>query len=230
MENRQRDVILILGKTGSGKTTFARHLVRPLPRVFIVDADFREFGALSFDTFPDLTAYLEKKSPPGNFFRVSYTPYTNEYPLVFDLSRLVAPVHLVLEEADRFDDPRYCLEYEEVIARGRHSGVSIIALSRYPYALPSMLRREATRIIAFHHHEPSDLNWFSDVMGPDTEMLPDLREHEFLDWRPGQNIPLNKQKLSLTEKGGHAIIEVQEKEQPLSGSDKGFSIREEEKK
>lgn len=200
MENVQRDVVLILGKTGSGKTTFARHLVRPLPRVFIADADFREFGALSFNTFSDVSAYLEKKSPPGNFFRVSYTPYTSEYPLIFDLSRLIAPVHLVLEEADRFEDPRYCLEYEEVIARGRHSGVSIVALSRYPYALPPMLRREATRIIAFHHHEPSDLNWFSDVMGTDTEMLSELKEHEFLDWRPGHIGPLNKLKLSLTRK------------------------------
>jgi len=207
MPNVQRDVILILGKTGSGKTTFARVLVSSMPRVFIADADFNEFGALPFDSFNDVQGYLEGHREKNKFFRVTYTPYVNEYPYIFDLARLVAPLHLVLEEADRFDDPRFCPEYEEVIARGRHHGVSLVALSRYPYALPSMLRREATRIIAFHHHEPTDLAWFSDVMGPATEILTQLKEHEYLDWRPGQTENLTPKKINLTPKMGLASIQ-----------------------
>src|SRR4051812_28903286 len=117
MKNLQRDVDLILGKTGSGKTTFARTLIRPLPRVLIADADFEEFNAQVFEDFTDCAAYLEEKRDPERIFRASYTPKSAEYPLLFDLARLVAPVHLVLEEADRFDDPRHCEEYEEIIAR-----------------------------------------------------------------------------------------------------------------
>jgi hypothetical protein len=199
LENLQRDVVLILGQTGSGKTTWARDFIKTLPRVMIADADFHEYGALDFDSFDTFLGYLEPRAKTHSLFRISYTPYIDEYPLIFDAARLSGPCHLVLEEADRFDDPRYCPEYEEIIGRGRHHRISIVAVSRYPFALPSMLRREATRIIAFHHHEPSDMAWFYEVMGPDSAKLSELKEHEFIDWRPGlPSGDLHAQKLNLT--------------------------------
>ena len=192
----QRSVDLILGKTGSGKTTLARQLIRSRSRVIIADADYHEYPALEFQDLATLTEYLEAHAGAAQFFRVSYTPYEDEYPIMCDLSRLVGNCTLVLEEADRFPDPRYCIEYQEIIARGRHHRISIIALGLYPALLPSMLRRQATRIFAFRQHEPADIDWLAAVMGESAKQLPQLGDHEYLEWTPGAG-SLTAKKLML---------------------------------
>lgn len=182
MFGQQRQVDLILGKTGSGKTTYARHLIASRSRVIIADADFREYPATTFQTFESLSDYLEKHAGAGQFFRVAYTPYEDEYPLMCDLARLVGNCTLVLEEADRFPDPRSCIEYQEIITRGRHHRVSIMALGLYPALLPAMLRRQASKIISFRQHEPADIDWLAAVMGETAKQLPALGDHQYLEW------------------------------------------------
>ena len=154
---------------------------------------------MEFLDFPALVTYLETQRAPEKFFRVAYTPYDYEYPLMMDLARLLGPVTLVIEEADRMPDPQDSFEYQEIIVRGRHAGVSIMALGLYPYLLPPMLRRQATAIYSFRQHEPQDIDWLRKVMGDDAYKLPDLADHEYLEWRPGVNSMAAK-KLNLTKK------------------------------
>lgn len=201
MFGQQRDVDLILGKTGSGKTTLARQLISARNRVIIADADYHEYPAKEFLTLDELADYLERNAiGRGSFFRVSYTPYEHEYPFMCDVARIVGNCTLVLEEADRFPDPRYCMEYQEIIARGRHDGVSIMALGLYPALLPSMLRRQATRIISFRQHEPADIEWLAAVMGEAAEQLPNLGDHEYLEWYSGVG-EMRPKKLALDSAG-----------------------------
>lgn len=152
--------------------------------MLIADAAFREFDALDFTSagFDSLGEYLERHQRKEAFFRVSYTPYEVEYPLMCDLARVLGPIDFVVEECDRFPDPKWCQEYEEIIARGRHWGVSITALSRHPFAIPVSLRREANRIIAFRHHEPRDIDWLVDVMGEAAHKIPELAPHHYIEW------------------------------------------------
>jgi hypothetical protein len=193
----KREIILVLGKTGSGKTTWAREYLKKLHRVFICDHDFGEYPAVHFKSFEQLAQSSKQYLTTGNFFRVCLcSPYTFEFPSVCDLARLLSPCHFVVEEADRFPRPEDCLEYEEIIGRGRHYGTSIVAVSRYPFALPAMLRREASRIIAFRHHEPRDIDWLQKVMGEPAFELPNLGDHEFLDWVPN-GPPPTPQKIRL---------------------------------
>lgn len=182
----QRDVVLVLGKTGSGKTTWAKNFIRGLSRVIILDAGFGDYEA---EECPDLHTLIEKVEKASNngrgFFRYSYTPRANESAFIFDLARLVGPCWVVIEEADRLGDARFMPEYDEVISRGRHYGVSLLAISLYPYKLPSDLRRQATRLISFRQHEPRDIDYLYDVIGEDVSRLPELPQYHYLDWKAG---------------------------------------------
>jgi len=199
VEGLQRDVILVFGKTGSGKTEWVKNYLQSRDRVLIADADQRGYSAVHLDTFEDLVNYCERHTERKSFFRVSYTPYEFEFPLFLDLGRIVSPVHLVLEEADRFPDPSECFEYQEIIVRGRHTSTSLVAVSLYPVLLPKMLRSQATRIIAFRQHEPADIDWLRRVMGDDAHRLSNLGDHEFFDWTPGCG-EFKAQKLNLSNK------------------------------
>lgn len=200
MEGLQRDVILVFGKTGSGKSEWIKHFLAQCTRVIIADADQRGYPAVHCDSFDELADYCRKHQRRESFFRVSYTPYEHEFPVFLDLARIISPVHLVLEEADRFPDPEECFEYQHVVVRGRHSETSLIAASLYPALMPKLLRSQATRVIAFRQHEPADIDWLRRVMGDDAFNLPHLKDHEYLDWQQSSTEQLTPQKLSLTTK------------------------------
>lgn len=174
----QREVILILGQTGSGKTTIAKQLIHEYNRLLLIDADFREFPIKYFETIDRSLDYFERENPP--YFRVGFTPLSAEYPIIFDLAQALKNLMLVLEEADRFS---YDDEYDEIVSRGRHYGISLMALSLYPYKLPPALRRQATRLITFYHHEPNDLDYIADIIGSGIEDVQTLQKFEYLDWK-----------------------------------------------
>lgn len=184
----QREIVLILGQTGSGKTTWAKGYVQGLTRCIVFDASFGEFPIPSYQNFPDLINAVQGKS----FFRASYTPRIFEYPLMFDLARIVGPCHLVLEEADRLDDPRIFPEYDEAISRGRHYGTSLAAISLYPAKLPAMLRRQATRVISFRQIEPRDVDYLGEIIGAGAELLPDLKPFHYVDWKIGEGSTIKR--------------------------------------
>lgn len=183
----------MLGKTGSGKTTWARNFIQAQTRVLILDAGFGDYPARPSGTLEGLIDTAERLNSGGaGFFRLSYTPRFGEAPVVMDLARIVRNCWLVLEEADRFDEPRICPEYDEIISRGRHYGVNILGISLYPFKLPADLRRQATRIICYRMHEPRDVDYLYDVIGDDVQKLPGLEPFQYLDWRAGVGSEVKK--------------------------------------
>lgn len=182
----QREVVLVLGKTGSGKTTWARRFIQTQTRVIVLDAGFQDYQVRSVSDLSELISVVDKLNVGGSgFFRITYTPRMYESPVIMDLSRVVANCWLVLEEADRMEDPKVNPEYDEIISRGRHYGVSILAVSLYPFKLPADLRRQATRIVCYRMHEPRDLDYLYDIIGEDVSKLPGLKPFHYLDWRAG---------------------------------------------
>lgn len=177
----QTEVVIVTGQRGNGKTTWARNYIKSLNRVIVLDKQaFEEFGVPLSPNFPALVKAVEGKS----FFRASYAPHTFEIPVMFDLARVVGNCHLVLEEADQLDDPRSFLEYDEAISRGRHYGVSIVAISLFPTKLPYALRTQATRLICFRQLEPRAINTVAEIIGDDGLRLPSLQKFHYLDWTP----------------------------------------------
>lgn len=186
----QREVILIFGQTGSGKSYLARELARSYHRVLIADSGFGDFAPIEeAPTYDDLLKKLEGwKAFEGKPFRVSYDFRPEEYPLAFSTVLYLRDTLLVLEEGDRFDATLD--EYREVIFRGRHYGVHILIISLHPRAIPTDLRRQATKIISFRQIFPDDLDWLAEMMGDEAYKLvdfpgpPSAPPHPYMIWTP----------------------------------------------
>lgn len=181
-----RDVRLILGKTGSGKTTLARQFVRQLPRALILDSGFCEFPADNFATMRQLHEHLDAHGGAGGRFRASYTPLKKDVSTLFRWARELGrpeEITLVLEECDRFPTAESAAGFEELIQRGRHYGVNMLCLTTHPYAVDIDLRRQATEIFSFRQHEPADIKWLSSVMpAAVVEKISGLGDYEYICW------------------------------------------------
>lgn len=181
-----RHVRLVLGKTGSGKTTLARQFVKGLPRALIIDNGFCEFPAVQFLNVQDLHDYLDGYGGPGGNFRASFTPLRRDVPTLFQWAREIGNAEemtLVLEECDRFPTAESAPAFEELVQRGRHYGVHLLGLTTHPYAVNIDLRRQATEIYTFRQHEPNDLRWLAAVMTPDAlDAVQRLGDYEFIRW------------------------------------------------
>lgn len=199
----QRDVILIYGPTGSGKTTLAGEVLKNYSRVLICDASFGEFNATLFNDIDSLLnmldeikAFPDKRLSVGGVpsrtpFRYAYTPMRNERGLMFETALGLGACLFVLEEADRFDNTEDLPEYDEAIIRGRHDGLSILAIGLHPSLLPKDLRRDATQVFSFGLTDPDDLDALAEIVGPKIYDLPAPEDgrnppHPYLHWRRGK--------------------------------------------
>ena len=94
---------------------------------------------------------------------------------------------LVIDEADALD---YGVEFEELVTRGRHYGVSMMLIALHPRLLSTDIRRQATEIISFRQIFPDDIDYLAQILGPDAYALkdfsgpPKLPPHPYLHWTP----------------------------------------------
>lgn len=187
MKSLKRSVSLILGRTGGGKTNFARGLFRRERRALLLDADFQEFPALYFDSADALLDWFEDNGAyerAGLPFRVGYTPLYPEWPTMLAAAEKLGPVNIYIEEADRLDDPRVFPEYDELLTRGRHFGVSLTLLGLHPVKLPKDARRQCTRLVCFQQIDPDDIDYLRHLIGDEADKLAHLKPFHYLDWTP----------------------------------------------
>ncbi len=193
----QREIALINGQTGSGKTTEARARCAGLSRVLVLEAGFDEFPVTHCPDADSLLLSLErgrafpKEGHPSLVpFALGFSPLEREYDWCFELARELGNLTLIMDEGDRFN-PRELENYDEIITRGRHWGVSLVVVGLHTFALPKNLRRQATRVTAFRQVDPSDLDALAESVGPLAYSLgPDasgkfsLPDFSRLEWTP----------------------------------------------
>mgnify|MGYP000029444597 CR=1 FL=1 len=187
--NKQRDLILIFGKVGSGKTTLATKIVDKLSRkkdnkqVIIFDLNEEHVGEIA-TTAADVELLLTR-----GVLRIIYRPLWGlddiwgDIDKVFRIAWEYGQVILLIDEAEIWISSRdynirkssflYCVQF------GRHRLIDMVCCSRRIVELNIFVRAQATEIITFRQTEKRDLEKLEDL-GFDTNAVRDLEEHKYI--------------------------------------------------
>lgn len=184
---KSREIILVLGKGGCGKTLWTRRHLAAQTRYLVTEWDQHEYRGVLITHRAALLAYLERFGHAS--FRICYDR-VEDFPALCVYAQSLRNLTLVIEEADR---PGLCgapvdVELMELIARGRHYGVSLVAVSGRPTNLAVDLRARATRVIAFAQTEPDVLTWLRQSCGFDPSAIRALHPLEYYEWNLGTGV------------------------------------------
>tara|TARA_Y100000310_G_scaffold330469_1_gene402161 strand:+ start:621 stop:1268 length:648 start_codon:yes stop_codon:yes gene_type:complete len=173
------DIILILGKKGSGKSFFTKKALDNFPNVIIIDVlNEYENGTIIY-TSKDFVDFIKQHGNKN--FRIILKELDdekiNDY---FYLIKELRNVSVVAEEVDFYypaTNPN--VNFVELVKYGRHYGINIIGITRRPFECSNFLRSQADLIVSFRQHEPRDIEWLM-KRSPDFEKVSDLPDYEFI--------------------------------------------------
>jgi len=167
MKNKpfNREITLVVGQTGQGKTQYAKRYIREHKRVIISDpmAEYEgASGVILFDDLTELIEYVEKH----NVFRVAYSDL-RDFDTLALLAKSIPQSLFVVEESQRIIPPlaKIPINFEDLIYRGRHTGTSILLVAQRPSTVNIAVRSQYHRLITFRQSESRDLNWISEMSG-----------------------------------------------------------------
>ncbi len=202
----QREISLIFGKTGMGKSNYIKTYLDSLKRVIILDP-LDEYPADEFNDIETLIEYLESigKDEP---FRVKSCNILDLEPLG-EIVDVMPNVTFIIEEAQR------CLpmsrqelpdSLQRIIFLGRHYGRSLVIAAQRPSIVHIAARSQWTRIVTFNITETGDVKWLKEQSGYSLDDDPDIRKlpiGEYFEITPGsfevKHAPLFKPKRKEVE-------------------------------
>lgn len=164
----ERQVYLILGMTGNGKSTLARKISARYPRVVTLDPQ-HEHGGVIVTSIDEFVEEMERyyRSWTNAEFRVTCRFHTDGmsedeeeeyYKKFLRVCYQLRDFLLVVEEADQFLDPQKKNKpFLRLIARGRHREISLLCIVRRMPEINKNLRAQCNSIVTFVQTEPDDL-------------------------------------------------------------------------
>lgn len=180
-----REIIIVLGKTGFGKSRWTWAYLDSKPRVFCYDPlhdapDMQWMNAEELVRWHDYNEELKS-------FRIATDDEDSRDTfghLAFmrgDCIFAVEEASLVFEQGERISG--WC---KNIVFVGRHRSVSLLVTAQRAASIPIALRSQATRIVSFAQHEGDDLKWLKGFYGDKILELPLLPRLECLDSSEGE--------------------------------------------
>jgi DNA helicase HerA-like ATPase len=178
MNNGQREIHLIFGRTGEGKSTLAQKILAQYKRKIIIDPLHEYDGTLIFDfeSFKDfsirhrndssyrIVLRFHEDSDIEDAFKIIKASYLN-------VCLLVEEVELYVNPYTKFSTFNWFVRY------GRHKNISLIGIARRPTELSKDFRAQAAHIYSFAQTDISDIQYFGEL-GLNVENLP---KHKFVE-------------------------------------------------
>lgn len=193
MNKKQREVILIFGKVGSGKSSLARKLAKKLSDrqggKQVVVFDFNHEHDFNDSVIVTNAQEIERELDSEKFqfiiFRVDddAEDTMHEIESAFKLCWQFGEVILFVDEADFFisarDNDVRKSYFLRCVQFGRHRQIDIIACARRVVELNIFVRAQVTRFITFRQTESRDLKRLEES-GFDAEAVKNLGKYKFL--------------------------------------------------
>jgi hypothetical protein len=187
---------VLVGATGSGKTTVARSLLQFYPYVIVYDvkgqmkpADWQ--GFLFVNTFSDLTKAASKQNNGEFVFKkIVFQPVFTELPdeknlapadkfFRFIYERLNTVVYV--DEVYGVTAARMIPQYlKAILTRGRERGITAFLATQRPAEIPQFILSESENFFVFRLQLPQDKERIERIKGIPVELIESLDKYEFL--------------------------------------------------
>lgn len=177
----ERDIIVVVGKTGMGKTRWTKAYLRTLHRIILIDPMAEHEGLEFQDTDAMIDHIMENR-----VFRVR-TEAIDDFPMVCSIAYAARRCVLVVEESQRVlpsGNKELPPSFTDIIYRGRHRRTSLILISQRASTIHIAGRSQWTRLIIFNQTEPNDVAWLLNTTGFDLDPA-NLPQSHYYDVRPG---------------------------------------------
>jgi len=178
-----REIALVFGKTGMGKSNYIKTYLDSLKRVIILDP-LDEYPAIEFQDIGDMVDYLEgaEGMEEDNKARKPFRVKSCNILHLEALGEIVdgmRDVTFIIEEAQRcLPASRQDLpdSLQRIIFLGRHFGRSLVVAAQRPSIVHIAARSQWTRIITFNLTEIGDVRWIEGTSGYDVQNEADIRK------------------------------------------------------
>jgi energy-coupling factor transporter ATP-binding protein EcfA2 len=181
---KKREITIIFGRTGSGKTFLVKKLIEPLKRVIIIDALNEYTDGIIFYNIKDFAQYF-LDNPNLKEFRIicrfhnfdlnsdMETTFNRLFDLVFHISNLT----LVIEEAEIYisSNQRKSV-FNNLVKYGRHKAISIIAVARRVTELSNELKSQLNIAYSSKQILQKDIDYLK-ILG--FKQIENLPQYEF---------------------------------------------------
>lgn len=195
INSQEKKVILILGKRGQGKSFLVKHHLKEFNRFLVYDTLCEYTDGLIFTDFETLFKFWNEHLDGD--FRLIYQPlqpdeeFSNICDLVYECGNMV----FIVEEIDRFSDSTHLpLEFANIVQRGRHRDITLIAISQRPYRVNRTLSSQVKELYTFQQSEPRDIDFISEFIGQDLDRVRTLPIYNYLHWTSDGRIEQGKEK------------------------------------
>ena len=190
----EKKVFLILGKRGSGKSYLVKKRLEQFNRFLVFDTLGEYSNGVIFTDKEALFNFWRERL--SGDFRLIYQPLQpdEEFAEICDLVYACGNMVFVVEEIDRFSDSTHLpIEFANIVQRGRHANITLIAISQRPYRVNRTLSSQVKEMYTFQQSEPRDIDFLSEFIGQDVDRVRDLPLYSYLHWQADGTIAEGKE-------------------------------------
>lgn len=178
----EREVVIILGKTRYGKSTWLGKFLANKPRRFVFDP-FQKSTAQYMGEAELIQRHEAGEFKPPAAVQIG-SRNIQDIDLLSSVAFLNGHAYFIIEECgvafykgERISEP-----LQEAIFLGGHQWLSIVLVAQRAASIPIELRSQATRFVSFLQTEKNDVKWCEDYLGDRFEEIRTLAKFECLDY------------------------------------------------
>lgn len=176
----KRDITIVLGKTGFGKSLFSKLMTKNSKRFLVFDP-LGSYENVTWLRPSDLyELYDNNDGQLGKKFRLGIFEF--EALETFGLMAFVTGDNILLIEEASQVFPKGCALPDwtnKLTFMGRHQSCSLLITAQRASSIPIDLRSQANRVVSFRQSEPNDLKWLS-------EFFDKQQQHQITQLKVGQ--------------------------------------------
>jgi hypothetical protein len=182
----KRDLIVVVGNQGCGKSVWSKAYAATQKRLFVSDP-LASFPGVDFmsdpnDILPRIFSGEMREFRFGTYDAAELPLFGHAAYGAGDCTFVIEECALMFRRGADLDDWA-----KRLVFMGRHQRVNLVLVAQRAVKVPLDVRSQATRIVTFRQTDPNDIDAISEVIGGDYEdTIRALPELHCVDWNAGK--------------------------------------------